>query len=193
MSAVINRTSKQLLCSVNTPDYSEVDWIINPDLSLLTSVPQKYWKISGDSVLEMTTQEKADADAAIAAATFPDYMEVSDVNTTSTSNTTFSTKLTFTINLEANKEYEISCNFTWSYSATTSTFKCRLTHFKDELATLWSVSVTPTATTDVIPFSNTKTFTVLTSGIYTIKLDYATGSSSKTATIYETAIKLRRS
>ena len=192
MSVVINRTNKQILYSANTPDYSETDWIINPDLSLLSSVPQKYWKISGDSVLEMTTQEKSNVDAATAANTFPDYVEASTLNVSSTSSTSYITKLTFNANLQANIEYELFWNFTWSYSATTSTFKCRLTHFKDELNTLWQVSVTPTATSDIIPFSNVKTFSVLTSGIYIINLDYAAGSSSKTATINETNITLRR-
>ena len=59
MSTVINRTTLQLVYSANTPDYLETDWIINPDLSLLINVPRKYWKIQGDSVLEMADEEKA--------------------------------------------------------------------------------------------------------------------------------------
>ena len=54
------------LTSVNTPDYSPVDWIINPDLSLLQGiVSQTYWKVSGDSVLEMTSGEKVTKDQAV--------------------------------------------------------------------------------------------------------------------------------
>jgi hypothetical protein len=54
---------------VNTPDFSESDWIINPDLFLVEGVPLKYWKIVGDSVQEMTPEEKAIVDAAEANAT----------------------------------------------------------------------------------------------------------------------------
>ncbi|MBT8428494.1 MAG: hypothetical protein KJN79_01140 [Gammaproteobacteria bacterium] len=62
----------QYLQSVNTPDYPVLDWIINPDLSALTGVPQKYWKVVGDTVVEMTQGEKDAADAALAAAVLLD-------------------------------------------------------------------------------------------------------------------------
>jgi hypothetical protein len=65
MATVFNRTTKQLIESANTPLYSSLDWVINPDLSLLTNIPQKYWKVSGDSVVEMSAQEKAAVDAAL--------------------------------------------------------------------------------------------------------------------------------
>lgn len=63
MSNVINRITKSLLLSVNTPDYPIEDWIINPDLSSLVDVSQKYWKIVGDTVVEMTQEEKDAVDA----------------------------------------------------------------------------------------------------------------------------------
>lgn len=69
MSNVLNRTTKQYLISVSTPDYPDVDWIVNPDLSSVIGIAQKYWKISGDSVSEMTSEEKAVVDAAEASAT----------------------------------------------------------------------------------------------------------------------------
>jgi hypothetical protein len=47
-----------VLYSVNTPDYPSADWIINPDLSALTGVQRKWWKIVGDDVLEMEQAEK---------------------------------------------------------------------------------------------------------------------------------------
>jgi len=80
MSDVINRTTKQYLKSVNTPDYSDTDWIINPDLSSLTSVPQKYWKISGDNVLEMNTEEKAAVDYAIGGSILNENYKVEEYN-----------------------------------------------------------------------------------------------------------------
>lgn len=64
MSDVVNRTTGQYLKSVNTPDYPEADWIINPDLSALAGVPGRYWKISGDRVLEMTRAERDAVDSA---------------------------------------------------------------------------------------------------------------------------------
>jgi len=66
MANVVNRTAVplQILYSVNTPDYDPADWIINPDLSILDTVPLKYCKVSGDLIVEMTAAEKAAVDAA---------------------------------------------------------------------------------------------------------------------------------
>jgi len=69
MANVVNRTTVRFLRSVSTPDFPVADWIINPDLSSVAGVPTKYWKISGDLVLEMTQAEKDAVDAAEAAAT----------------------------------------------------------------------------------------------------------------------------
>lgn len=38
------------------------DILINPDVSLLANVPIKYWKRSGNKVIEMTTLEKQTVD-----------------------------------------------------------------------------------------------------------------------------------
>lgn len=65
MATVLHRISKDVLYSVNTPDYSDVDWIINPDLVLVYGVPKKYWKITGDVVSEMNQSEKDIVDAAL--------------------------------------------------------------------------------------------------------------------------------
>ena len=49
----------QYVTSVNTPDYDgETNKLVNPDLSSLSAVPQKYWKESSGSVVEMTQAEK---------------------------------------------------------------------------------------------------------------------------------------
>lgn len=81
MSNVINRTTLQYLTKVNTPDYPTEDWIINPDLSALGSVDSKYWKIDGDSVIEMSQAEKDVADAAdLPALKTARYLEI-DVRT----------------------------------------------------------------------------------------------------------------
>ena len=52
----------------HTPDFDLTDWIKNPDMSGVSSVPPKYRKPDGDNVVEMTQLEKDAVDAAIAAA-----------------------------------------------------------------------------------------------------------------------------
>jgi hypothetical protein len=64
MSNVLNRTTKAYLQFVNTPDYSETDWIINPDMSAVEGTPTQYWKITGDVVAEMNDTEKEAVDDA---------------------------------------------------------------------------------------------------------------------------------
>jgi hypothetical protein len=55
----------QYVQSAHTPDFaSDPDAVINPDISAVSSVPTKYWKRSGDNVVEMTAQEKASVDSA---------------------------------------------------------------------------------------------------------------------------------
>lgn len=63
MANVLNRITGEYLKSVNTPDYSTTDWIINPDLSRVVGVPVRYWKITEDLVSEMSETEKQDVDA----------------------------------------------------------------------------------------------------------------------------------
>ncbi len=64
MSTVLNRTTKQLLISANTPDYPTQDWIINPDLSAVAGFASKYWTISGDAVSLMNQAARDAVDAA---------------------------------------------------------------------------------------------------------------------------------
>jgi len=65
MSDVLHKTTKAQLFSVNTPDYSDSTWIINPDLSAVYSVPKRYWKIDGTTITEMNQTEKDATDAII--------------------------------------------------------------------------------------------------------------------------------
>lgn len=62
MSNVINRVTRQYLTSVDTVKYDIKDWIINPNIPKCDS---KYWKIVGDSVLEMNVTEKLSVDTTI--------------------------------------------------------------------------------------------------------------------------------
>jgi hypothetical protein len=68
MADVVHRTTVEYRKSVDTVGYDPAVWIHNPNLSALVAVPQKYWKVSGDSVLEMTAGEKTTVDQAQAAA-----------------------------------------------------------------------------------------------------------------------------
>ena len=58
MASVLNKITLQYLQSVNTPDYPTVDWLINPDISAVVNVPHRYWKLVGNTVVEMTQAEK---------------------------------------------------------------------------------------------------------------------------------------
>ncbi len=57
MASALHRTTKQYLNSINTPDYPEVDWIINPDLSAVIGWDSKYWVITDDVVTLMSQAE----------------------------------------------------------------------------------------------------------------------------------------
>jgi len=193
MSTVINRTTLQLVYSVNTPDYLETDWIINPDLSLLINVPRKYWKIQGDSVLEMADEEKAIIDSQIQANSFPFSQQVSSSDTSETNSLDYISKLDLNINLELNKQYQAIFNFAWSYGSINSAFKCRLIYTKDNLVTdLYQLSLTPKVSSDVMPFSGIKNFSVNNSGIYTFSIEYASSNNNIVAKIYDASIEIRR-
>jgi hypothetical protein len=63
MASVLHRTTLEFLSSVNSPEYPDPPWLHNPDLSEVVGVPQRYWKLVGDVVSEMTQPEKDAADA----------------------------------------------------------------------------------------------------------------------------------
>lgn len=64
MADVIKRATLQYLRSVHTPDFPVVDFVINPDMTPVSGVLQKYWKLSGDDLSEMDETEKQAVDAA---------------------------------------------------------------------------------------------------------------------------------
>lgn len=66
MAAVLNRATKEFKASAHTPNYSSVEWIINPDLSAVQGQPTKYWIITGDVVTLATPAEQIVIDDAIA-------------------------------------------------------------------------------------------------------------------------------
>lgn len=64
MATVLNRTTKQLIESANTPEYPIGNWIINPNLSAVAGFANKYWIITGDAVTLMDAAQRAAVDAA---------------------------------------------------------------------------------------------------------------------------------
>lgn len=58
MATVIHRITGELLESVNTPDYSAEQWLVNPDLSAVADVPRKFWKVVGEAVVGMDDTEQ---------------------------------------------------------------------------------------------------------------------------------------
>jgi hypothetical protein len=65
MGTVVHKTTFETRASVNTPDYDPAEWLINPNLEAMSSVPVKYWKVAGDALAEMTQAEKDAVDAAL--------------------------------------------------------------------------------------------------------------------------------
>lgn len=64
MADVLHRTTRELLRSVNTPDYPAVDWIANPDLSAVAGLPAWQWIIEGDTIRPPTASELAAIESA---------------------------------------------------------------------------------------------------------------------------------
>lgn len=65
MANVLHRTTKVYLVSVNTPDYPEATWIINPDVTAVAGWPTRYWVITGDAVSLMSQAQRDAVDAAL--------------------------------------------------------------------------------------------------------------------------------
>jgi hypothetical protein len=64
MASVLNRTTKEYRASANTPDFPEIDWIINPDMSAVVGFDSRYWVITGDVVSLMAEVDRTALDAA---------------------------------------------------------------------------------------------------------------------------------
>lgn len=50
MANVLNRVTREFIASVNTPDFPETDWIINPDLTAVAGFDPAYWVVAGNNV-----------------------------------------------------------------------------------------------------------------------------------------------
>ena len=66
MANVYDKVNKVYRRSVHTPDFmGNPDMLINPDVTALQGVPEKYWKVELDTLLEMTQPEKDAVDLEI--------------------------------------------------------------------------------------------------------------------------------
>ena len=65
MADVVNKATGQYRRSVNTPDFPDTEWLINPDLTAVAGVPQRHWKVVGNAVVEMDATEKERVDAPV--------------------------------------------------------------------------------------------------------------------------------
>jgi len=67
MATVVSRATSnvEVRYEVKGSEYDPAVWLIDPDLSAVAGVPNWYWKVVGNDVLEMTAGEKAAVDAAI--------------------------------------------------------------------------------------------------------------------------------
>ncbi len=63
MASVLNRVTKEFIRFVNTPDYPEEDWIINPVIP--EGVDPRYLAIQGDELVPLQGPEKDAVDAEV--------------------------------------------------------------------------------------------------------------------------------
>jgi hypothetical protein len=65
MANVLNRTTKEYLLSVNTPDYPETEWLINPAIPEGVDINSRNtFTVSGDAIVANSKLEKDVLDAA---------------------------------------------------------------------------------------------------------------------------------
>lgn len=67
MSTVFHRTMLERRENVSAASFDPAVWLADPDLTPVAGVSDEYWKIVGDSVVEMTPAEKAAKDAQLLA------------------------------------------------------------------------------------------------------------------------------
>ena len=70
MADVLHKTADPIdyRKSQHEPDFPTVDWFHDPDVSAVSAVPTKYWRVGTNPVQEMNQAEKDAVDAAEAAA-----------------------------------------------------------------------------------------------------------------------------
>lgn len=59
MATVVNKTTFEVIESVNTPDYDPNEWLINP---VIPDVPKRYWRIVNGILKVKTASQRAASD-----------------------------------------------------------------------------------------------------------------------------------
>ncbi len=114
MADIINRTANakgtyKYQQSVNTPDFPTITWLINPDLSGVSGVPGKYWKVVGETVVEMTQPEKDFVDSFNF--TNDQFWEISGASAQSTASEAWANAMSRTSVPLVRGTYRLSYNF----------------------------------------------------------------------------------
>ena len=128
MANVINQSAPyQYLQFVNTPDYDPNVWVINPDLSGVVGVEQKYWKVVSGAVVEMTSDEKAAVDAALIAKTILN----GKYKVSAFTNGLLATESWYAVDNGDGTYSNLVTQFTYSYSGSSVTSRTEITYFAD--------------------------------------------------------------
>ena len=61
MATVLHRSTLEVRRKVNTPEFDTATWIINPDLSVVSRHPKRYWKIQPDDTVVLKSIPERDA------------------------------------------------------------------------------------------------------------------------------------
>lgn len=118
MADVVSKTNPTagVRLSVNTPNFPTADWLINPLIGGVaarnSTVPAKYWKVTGGTTLEeMTAAEKAVVDAQELADVPPEQASTTSTLTVSGGWTTY-----LELDRNANTKHRLTGDYriTWS-------------------------------------------------------------------------------
>ncbi len=107
MARVINKSTFEYRRSAHTQEYDPANWLINPDLSAVVGVLQKYWKVENDAVVEMNQAEKDAVDAA-AIPHDPSVKAYSEMETQNGSGNYHTKALMTPTNINPSRQHKIS-------------------------------------------------------------------------------------
>ena len=62
MANIFHRVTKEYRTSVNDSDISELDWLVNPDITFVKNLPWRYWIIENEQLRPATEEEKLEID-----------------------------------------------------------------------------------------------------------------------------------
>jgi len=184
MASVLNKITLEYIPSANTPDYPDSDWIINPDVSQVINVPRKYWKLDGETPIEMSEEEKSQVDldkanieTKIDSPILIGYKLGDDLSTNS-----IIMQNCISLDVEINRigSYKIEWIYDWACSNNNYKFKMNVEILGDSII----------KTFEEVPYSSDVFLSVsdfttvdLTAGTYTINLNYCSENLNNSSKI----------